>query len=374
MADQHLSTTVAGQTGTYTRDVTGSIVARTSTSDPFASLRYTAGAVLDGSGAVLQRTLSLPGGVGVSLEADDSQRWNYPNLHGDNIVQADGAGARIGVRAAYDPFGQPVNRATGDIGTETADDAVADTTPGQADQAWVGGHAKLYEHLGSIATIEMGARQYVAALGRFLEVDPVEGGVSNSYDYPADPINMFDLSGQRACGKSDCGAYGGHAAKPVCGVRSCVPYRFGAPPRPPYAGKPNGGSVTSGFFCNGFAVGKVAAAQCNKAPAPRITSTELGVEVCGLVCGDVGVLWDTKGDPHPVVGVAAGPEAGWQLHLGAATRKSSGMAWGASCALVYVVGGYVEGGFSTSDASAYGGGGIAIGGEIGCSYQASYMF
>ena len=64
------------------------------------------------------------------------------------------------------------------------------------DYGWLGQYQHLYEHAGALALVQMGARSYSPLLGRFLSVDPEEGGSANDYDYVAgDPVNTLDLDG-----------------------------------------------------------------------------------------------------------------------------------------------------------------------------------
>ena len=202
---RHISTTVAGgSTVTYQRDVTGRIVSRTTTpaGGTATTIRY--GFTSDGDGAdytlsttgtVLEHTLALPGGVIVSQQASTSV-WSFSDIHGDVTVTTDQSGVRQGSVALYDPFGNVMDPTTHRIDTVAAADSGPSSTTQTATYGWEGSVQKLDEHESTIATIEMGARQYLPLLGRFLSVDPVAGGNSDSYVYPSDPVNSADLTGQ----------------------------------------------------------------------------------------------------------------------------------------------------------------------------------
>ena len=103
----------------------------------------------------------------------------YYNGHGDLAATANLSGTRTDA-FSYDPFG-----------------AAKQTLPANsASERWTGRWDKKHDSTSQL--IEMGARPYDPQLGRFLSVDPIDGGSCNIYDYACqDPINTYELTGTK---------------------------------------------------------------------------------------------------------------------------------------------------------------------------------
>jgi RHS repeat-associated protein len=175
--------TFNGDSVTYHYDPSGALKSRTSTNGD--ETRYLLGDLFetDGSGHVTVAYVDGPGGDLAEYAgpptATSSISYLYYNGHGDLAAEADSAGSRTTLHT-YDPFGAPL------------DAPPADSTS----HLYTGKWNKQYDSGSRL--ILMGARPYDPTLGRFLSVDPVDGGSLNNYDYAGqDPVNNYDLDGTK---------------------------------------------------------------------------------------------------------------------------------------------------------------------------------
>lgn len=128
-------------------------------------------------------------GIGGDLAAiqESGKEITLPltNMHGDVVATAAISAAVTSLKGtfAYDEFGNSTSGTAGRFG-------------------WKGGMQRRTELPSGI--VQMGARSYVPAIGRFLSTDPVVGGSANAYDYGnADPVNQADPTGLKPY-DSDC--------------------------------------------------------------------------------------------------------------------------------------------------------------------------
>jgi len=125
------------------------------------------------AGGTLTTYLSA-GAVG-AVDVGGTITYQHANAHGDIGGTTDAAGTWTAVALA-DEWG------------------VATATPGTR-LGWLGKHQR-YTVGATPGLIRMGVRLYDPKLGRFLGVDPIEGGSCTDYLYAcADPINKVDLAG-----------------------------------------------------------------------------------------------------------------------------------------------------------------------------------
>ncbi len=139
----------------------------------------------------LDKYIGLPGGVGLTIE-NGTPIYSVKNFHGDTAITVAATGLPTSGVFLYDPFGQVL--ASNTFGTNLGGLGNAS----DSSMGWAASPTRKATTMFSVPIIQMGARTYLPTMGRFLQVDPVEGGNDNAYSYVNDPINANDYSGQQS--------------------------------------------------------------------------------------------------------------------------------------------------------------------------------
>jgi len=141
-------------------------------------------------GYLMRFTPSLDG-LGAIIDADGNVNLPLANPHGDNVT------------TVFIPHTQAASVPVTQIGGWADYSEYGLSKTGQSrgwGYCWLGSHERATMPETAGLTL-MGSRLYNPVRGAFTSMDPVAGGNTTAYTYPQDPINSFDLDGQKSKAK-----------------------------------------------------------------------------------------------------------------------------------------------------------------------------